>query len=90
MLPFPDLIVIDGGLPQVLVVFRVLRNNNIKIPMLGISKLQNDKLIFPLGAKKTFQELAEASKMFCFAPRDEAHRFANFARKRRKRIDMGL
>ena len=66
--PFPDLIVIDGGRPQVLAVSRVLRNNNIKIPMLGISKLQNDKLIFPLGAKKTFQELAEASKMFCFAP----------------------
>ena len=36
--------------------------------MLGISKMQNDKLVFPLGAKKTFQELAEASKIFCFAP----------------------
>ena len=88
--PFPDLIVIDGGRPQVLVVSRVLRNNNIKIPMLGISKLQNDKLIFPLGAKKTFQELAEASKNVLLRARDEAHRFANFARKRRKRIDMGL
>ena len=88
--PFPDLIVIDGGRPQVLAVSRVLRNNNIKIPMLGISKLQNDKLIFPLGAKKTFQELAEASKNVLLRARDEAHRFANFARKRRKRIDMGL
>ena len=88
--PAPDLIVIDGGRPQVLTVSRVLRDNNIKTPMLGISKMQNDKLIFPLGTKKSFQELAEASKNTLLRARDEAHRFANFARKRRKKIDMGL
>lgn len=88
--PFPDLMVIDGGRPQVLAVSRVLQDNNIKIPMLGISKLQNDKLVFPLGSKKTFQELAEASKNILLRARDEAHRFANFARKRRKKNDMGL
>lgn len=95
--PFPDLIVIDGGRPQVLAVSRVLRDNNIKTPMLGISKLQpayrtgrNNKLVFPLGTKKTFQELAEASKNILLRARDEAHRFANFARKRRKKLDMGL
>lgn len=87
---FPDLIVIDGGRPQVLAVSRFLQDNNIKIPMLGISKLQNDKLVFPLGTKKSFQELAEASKNILLRARDEAHRFANFARKRRKKIDMGL
>lgn len=95
--PFPDLIAVDGGRPQVLAVSRVLQDNNIKIPMLGISKSQparrkggNDKLIFPFGAKKSFQELAEASKNILLRARDEAHRFANFARKRRKRNDMGL
>lgn len=94
---FPDLIVIDGGRPQVLAVSRVLRDNNIKTPMLGISKFKpacqtgrNDKLIFPFGTKKPFQELAEASKNILLRARDEAHRFANFARKRRKKIDMGL
>jgi len=84
------LIVIDGGRPQVLAVSRVLRDNNIKTPMLGISKMQNDKLIFPFGTRKSFQELAEASKNILLRARDEAHRFANFARKRRKKIDMGL
>ena len=88
--PTPDLIVIDGGRPQVLAVSRVLRDNNIKTPMLGISKRQNDKLIFPFGTKKSFQELAEASKNILLRARDEAHRFANFARKRRKRMDMWL
>ena len=88
--PFPDLMVIDGGRPQVLVVSRVLQGNNLKTPMLGISKLGNDKLVFPLGTKKSFQELAEASKNILLHARDEAHRFANFARKRRKKIDMGL
>ncbi len=88
--PAPDLIVIDGGRPQVLAVSRVLRDNNIKTPILGISKLGNDKMIFPLGTKKSFQELAETSKNIFLRARDEAHRFANFARKRRKKIDMGL
>ena len=88
--PAPDLIVIDGGRPQVLAVSRVLRDNNIKTPMLGISKLGNDKLVFPLGTKKSFQEMAEASKNILLRARDEAHRFANFARKRRKRIDIGV
>ena len=74
--PAPDLIVIDGGRPQVLAVSRVLRDNNIKTPMLGISKRQNDKLIFPFGTKKSFQELAEASKNILLRARDEAHRFA--------------
>lgn len=87
---FPDLMVIDGGRPQVLAVSRVLRENGINIPIVGISKLQNDKLIFPFGTKKSFQELAEVSKNILLNARDEAHRFANFARKRRKRIDMGI
>lgn len=87
---FPDLMLIDGGRPQVLVVSKILRENNINIPMLGISKLQNDKLVFPLGTKKSFQELAEASKNILLRARDEAHRFANFARKRSKKIDSGL
>mgnify|MGYP001600040273 FL=1 len=87
---FPDLMVIDGGRPQVLAVSRILRDNNINIPMLGISKMQRDKLVFPLGAKKSFQELAEVSKNILLRARDEAHRFANFARKRRNKIDMGI
>ena len=87
---FPDLMVVDGGRPQVLAVSRVLRENNINIPMLGISKMQRDKLVFPLGAKKSFQELAEVSKNILLRARDEAHRFANFARKRRNKIDMGI
>ena len=87
---FPDLMVVDGGRPQVLAISRILRENNINIPMLGVSKLGNDKLVFPLGTKKSFQELAEVSKNILLRARDEAHRFANFARKRRKKIDMGV
>lgn len=87
---FPDLMVIDGGRPQVLAVFRVLRENSVNIPIVGISKLQNDKLVFPFGTKKSFQELAEVSKNILLNARNEAHRFANFARKRRSRVDGGI
>lgn len=86
----PDLILIDGGRPQIVFIKRVLSENKVNIPIVGISKFQNDKLVFPAGTKKSFQELAEASKNLLLRVRDEAHRFANFARRRRKKIDSGL
>ncbi|RJQ31518.1 hypothetical protein C4572_02245 [Candidatus Parcubacteria bacterium] len=84
----PDLILIDGGRPQVLFVSRVLEESKIRIPIVGISKLQKDNLVFPAGAAKSFKELAEAVKGTLLKVRDEAHRFANFARRRRKKMEL--
>lgn len=80
--PRPDLILIDGGKPQVDFIYKTLAKNRIAIPMLGISKLQNDKLIFPAGAKQTFKELAEINRRVLLRARDEAHRFAIKAHRR--------
>lgn len=86
----PDLILIDGGRPQILHIRRVLNGAGIIIPVVGISKLNGDKLVFPAGTKKSFQELAEASKNLFLRIRDEAHRFANFARKRKSALFPSL
>lgn len=81
---YPDLILIDGGLPQIRHIAKVFKNKNINIPIVGISKFGGDKLIFPKEMEKTTKDLLLASKNNLLKLRDEAHRFAIlFGRKKR-------
>jgi len=86
--PFPNLVLIDGGLPQVRTVKNLFKELKIQIPLVGISKYQNDKLIFPQGMKKSLKELIATNKSLLLKVRNEAHRFANSYRKKlfKKRI----
>ena len=74
--PFPDLILIDGGKPQIDYVFRIMRDININIPLVGISKLKNDKLVFPVKTKKSLKDLAKEINDTLLKIRNEAHRFS--------------
>ncbi len=78
----PDLIMIDGGSPQISFLSHELAKINIELPLVGISKYGGDKLVFPKGVKKNFKELASVLKPTLLRVREEAHRFANFGRKR--------
>ncbi len=80
--PRPDLIMIDGGSPQIIFLSKELAKLNIELPLVGISKYSGDKLIFPKGVKKNFKDLASILKPTLLQVREEAHRFANYARKR--------
>ncbi len=80
----PDLIMIDGGTPQISFLSRVFRANNLNIPLVGISKLGGDKLVFTAEAKKPLRGLAENIKPTLLKLREEAHRFANRGRKLKK------
>lgn len=78
----PDLIVIDGGKPQIDYLSKIFKQLQVKIPFVGISKYQNDKLVFPKETKKTIKNLIENQKEVLLKVRDEAHRFAlKFSRK---------
>ncbi len=77
----PDLIMIDGGMPQISFLSRVFKANNLNIPLVGISKFGGDKLIFTADAKKPLRGLAENIKPTLLKLREEAHRFANRGRK---------
>lgn len=79
---FPDIIVIDGGSPQISFLNKLFQANNIKIPLLGISKLAGDKLVFPPKTKSELKALAENIKPTLLKMREEAHRFANRGRER--------
>jgi excinuclease ABC subunit C len=68
---FPDIILVDGGRPQVNVAREILEELNIKIPVVGIAK----------GPKRDRNDIIsddgiEIDKKMMVHLRDEAHRFA--------------
>ncbi|HYE59779.1 MAG TPA: GIY-YIG nuclease family protein [Candidatus Kapabacteria bacterium] len=77
--PFPDAILIDGGLPQVNRAKKVLEDMKIAIPIVGIAKgperKRND---FHIGTPqdRTFIRWVAEHQKTLVAVRDEAHRFA--------------
>lgn len=77
----PDLIMIDGGKPQVDFINKYFLKNNINIPIVGISKYDNDKLVFSNSLNKNQKILAENIKQILLKVREEAHRFANRGRR---------
>ena len=80
----PDFILIDGGKPQIDFVSKVLEARHINIPFVGISKYAGDKLVFSKKTKKTFRQLVENMKPILLKAREEAHRFAIKASRKRR------
>lgn len=84
---FPDLILIDGGRPQINYIAKTLKELFINIPLVGISKYGGDELVFPKNVKKSTREIIQPSKNILLKTRDEAHRFA-LKSSRRKRLKI--
>lgn len=83
----PDILVIDGGRPQISFLKKFLDMRNIAVPVVGISKLGGDRLVFPPTVKKNWRNLVESIKPTLLQAREEAHRFANYGRKRSLKIN---
>ncbi|MBI5728884.1 MAG: GIY-YIG nuclease family protein [Candidatus Magasanikbacteria bacterium] len=85
--PRPDVILIDGGRPQVSRIKKVFMDNHVAIPFMGIAKgperKRNDIL---LGSKEEkFVRWVASHQPLLIRVRDEAHRFAiMFNRSKRK------
>lgn len=77
----PDVILIDGGRPQIFRIVKELRALNIVLPLAGLSKLAGDELVYPAGTPKVIKDLIDNIKPVLQRARDEAHRFANRGRK---------
>jgi len=76
--PLPELMVIDGGKPQVNRVQAVLDELGVKIPIVGLAKgfdRKQDRLIFD-RTDEDLQRVARRGKELFQRARDEAHRFA--------------
>ena len=72
---FPDLILIDGGKPQIDFVYKSLKKRKINIPIVGISKYKGDKLVYPSNIK-AIRVFAEKNRGVLLKVREEAHRFS--------------
>lgn len=77
----PDIIMIDGGSPQISYLTKQFQKANINIPLVGISKLGGDRLVYSAGTNKHFRDLTENIKPSLLKLREEAHRFANRGRR---------
>lgn len=75
----PDLILIDGGLPQVNAAQQVIRHLNLGIPVVGIAKgpeRKRNDVVCGTTVNQAICEICEKRVDLLAAVRDEAHRFA--------------
>ncbi len=73
--PLPDLILIDGGKPQLNAIARILLEHKIKIPLISLAKREEE--IFILGKNESVKLAKNNSALQLLQRlRDEAHRFA--------------
>lgn len=83
--PMPDLVLVDGGKPQVNAAKKILGKN---IPVVGIAKgpeRKKNEFFFDLD-----KDLLERNKEILIKVRDEAHRFAvNYQRDLKRRSFYG-
>ncbi|MEI6288740.1 MAG: GIY-YIG nuclease family protein [bacterium] len=86
--PRPDIVLVDGGRPQIDFIDKLFKTKNINIPLVGLSKLGGDKLVFAPKTNQAVKNLTENIKNILQQARDEAHRFSNTNRKKKmsKRI----
>jgi len=82
--PIPDLLIVDGGKGQVAIALKVLRNLNLKIPLIGLAKREEIFITSDLREIK-LPKSSNALKLI-MRIRDEAHRFAiSYHRKLRSK-----
>lgn len=83
--PLPDIMLVDGGAPQVNAARRVLRRFRVAVPVVGLAKGPERKRNDVVGRMPAGVDLATLIKV-----RDEAHRFAiSYHRKLRAARSIG-
>ena len=86
--PLPEVMVIDGGFPQVNRVREILDEFHVSVPIVGLAKghdRKQDRLIYDHSDVETYRVVSAGKELFQKA-RDEAHRFAvQYHRKLRSR-----
>lgn len=84
--PAPDLILVDGGQPQLSAAHQVLKKHGLNFPVLGLAKgpsRKKNEFIFNKSNTR-LSEYIDSNKSILIQVRDEAHRFAiNYQRKLR-------
>jgi excinuclease ABC subunit C len=75
--PYPELIVVDGGKTQIQAAYTSLARHKLVIPIIGITKKQEEILVGQAGSFHTILlPLNNPALLFLMRLRDESHRFA--------------
>lgn len=81
---YPDLIIVDGGKGQVSIASKVLKENKLKIPLIGLAK--KEEIIVTSNLKEICLPKNSDALKLIMRIRDEAHRFAiSYHRKLRSK-----
>jgi len=86
--PVPDLVIIDGGKPQIRAILKIFHNNGLNIPLIGIVKNPDRVIIgiedYPNLFLKNDSNVLNVIRLL----RDESHRFAikHYRKAHRKNI----
>ena len=80
---FPDLIVVDGGKPQVNAIGKILSTLKLKIPVIGLAKKEEEVFLPQKRNPVPFPDDSPALRLLK-QTRDEAHRFAITYHKKRR------
>lgn len=95
----PDLLILDGGRPQLSAARELLAPRGIELPVVALAKARRgrgpvaaEERIFRLGRDEAIVlERGTPERLFCERVRDEAHRFAlGFHRRRRENLRLLL
>jgi len=87
-LPYPDLILVDGGKGQVSSAYSVLKSLGLEsIPLIGLTK-KNEEIFFYHSKKPLILGLKSPALRILIAIRDESHRFATEFHKKLRRKDL--
>ncbi len=87
--PMPDLIMIDGGKPQLTAAIRALRAVGVEVPMIGLAK-KNEEIYFPGRAMPLVLPKSHKGLQVLQRVRDEVHRFGlRYQRVRRHKRNFG-
>jgi excinuclease ABC subunit C len=84
----PDLVLVDGGVPQVNAIQKILEENKIDLPIIGIAKgaaRKKNEFIFGKNSGSWQNWILQNGSLLIQA-RDEAHRFAIGYQKKLRRI----
>ena len=86
--PLPNLILVDGGKPQLSTAKKEILNSKLKIPIVGIAKGKDRKKNQFFISDKSIKSWVKENRKLLIQVRDEAHRFAiKYQRQLRKIIN---
>lgn len=74
--PHPNLVIVDGGTPQVLTALKLFNKIKLKIPVVGVAKHPDRLVIGVDGLPRLKSNLTEQKFKLLVLLRDESHRFA--------------